>query len=338
MTAKSRALESTSICQLWADRHVSENQKPLWRLLRQFQSPRDFANEFGFQLDTIWKTRRQSGSLGDQAIKFALEAQLGKTCEAVLLLPSARELRRPRATVCVSSQPGCGVGCPFCATGKLGYRGNLSSREICEQVYWAGIEATRLNRHVRNVVFMGMGEPLHNTDAVLDSIHCLTEDRGFGLSPRRITVSTVGVPKQMIRLARTQPGVRIALSLHSAIPEQRRSLVPRAVGDLEKLKSTISNVNLIQAGQPVWLEVVLLSGVNDTPENRLALEAFCEGINVEVNLIPYNSIEGTTGFEPTSKEIRERFASGLRAKGIRTTIRSSFGDAQSAACGQLAGR
>lgn len=334
---ESVSLASASIKQLWTARHISQHRKQLWKLLRQFQSPDQFSSEFGVELQTAWHVQKRSGSQGEQAIKLALANHAGQSCESVLLLPSASHAQRPRATVCVSSQPGCGVGCPFCATGKLGFRGNLSAEQICEQVYWAGIEATKLGRHVRNVVFMGMGEPLHNPEAVFEAIDWLTSDVGFGLSPRRLTVSTVGVPAQMQNLVHKHPGVKLALSLHSAIPEQRRVLVPRAIGDLAVLKAAISAVNQIQIEHPVWLEIVLLAGINDTVEHQKVLAQFCADIKVEVNLIPYNAIDSSEDFKPSPKEVRDQFANYLREKGIRTTIRSSFGNAQSAACGQLAG-
>jgi 23S rRNA (adenine2503-C2)-methyltransferase len=226
------------------------------------------------------------------------------------------------------------VGCPFCATGQLGYRGNLSAQEIIEQVYWAGVIAQGYHRRLRNVVFMGMGEPLHNLRAVLESLTWLTDDSGFGLSPRHITVSTAGVPGAMLELIHRFPRVRLALSLHAVDRQLRRRLVPRAVGDLHLLRTTIEKINRRQP-HPVWLEIVLFAGVNDTLHHAQLVRDFSQGLNVEVNLIPYNSAVANPEFAPSPRPTREAFATLLRESGIRTTLRTSFGSENSAACGQL---
>lgn len=286
-----------------------------------------------------------------------LASMAGQRCEAVALFPGppaslienkqdiaptaipadksrSRLAVRPRATACISSQPGCGVGCPFCATGQLGYRGNLTAPEIVEQVYWAGCIARQHRRWLRNVVFMGMGEPLHNFASTMQAIQLLTDDEYFGLPQKRITVSTVGVPAAMLKLVNRFRNIRIALSLHSAQSELRRKLVPKAMNQLSSLREAIVAINL-QQSCPVWLEVVLLAGVNDGLEDIDALLVFCQGLNVEVNLIPYNATTNSLGFAATAQSRREQIAQTLRAAGIRTTLRTSFGAEQQAACGQL---
>ncbi len=279
--------------------------------------------EFGINGAWNWNISRQVGSLQDRAIRLLLtEASHddnGLRCETVVLFPRGSIVHGsradlPRATICVSSQPGCGVGCPFCSTGELGYRGNLTTEQIVEQVYLAGVVARGLGRRPRNVVFMGMGEPLHNTEAVLESIEQLTSEKYFGLSPRKITVSTAGVPDQMRRLAQRFPRLRIALSLHSAEIAMRRRLVPRATSDLGLLRETVRKINDLQPSTPVWLEVVLLAGINDGPQDAAAIIEFCRGLRVEVNLIPYNAAAGADQFLPTPKLDRERFAAVLRSR------------------------
>jgi 23S rRNA (adenine2503-C2)-methyltransferase len=216
----------------------------------------------------------------------------------------------------------------------LGYQGDLSTGQIVEQVYWAGIVARQRGRSLRNVVFMGMGEPLHNLAAVLPAIDYLTRPSGAGLSPRHITLSTAGVPHAMLEVGRRFPRLRIALSLHSADAAQRRQLVPRAVGDLELLKQTLVELNAIQQ-QAVWIEMVLFDQMNDTHEHARLLANFCRGLQVEINLIPYNSAAQPTRYIPSPQWRREAFAQVLREAGLRTTIRTSLGAEVGAACGQL---
>lgn len=313
-----------------------------WKLFRQFQSreqlkanPR-FANSRALIDDLKFSWQSVQVVSDTHSRKLLLENAQGVRCEAVALLPAklTAATRAARATACISSQPGCGVGCPFCATGTLGYRGNLSAIEIVEQVYWAGVQAAQAERQLRNVVFMGMGEPLHNLENVLQAIDWLTDERLFGIAQRRILVSTVGVPRAMLELVTKFSGVRLALSLHSALPEQRRVLVPHAVADLDVLRDAVREVNKLQS-ESVWIEVVLLAGVNDSIENAQSLIAFCEGLRVEVNLIPYNSTNVAVAYRASEKEVREAFAKKLREAGIRTTIRRSLGEDASAACGQL---
>ncbi len=313
-----------------------------WKLFRQFHSPEQFkanprfASSLGLIEDLRFSWQSVQVVSDTHSRKLLLENAQGVRCEAVALLPAklANASRAARATACISSQPGCGVGCPFCATGTLGYRGNLSALEIVEQVYWAGVQAVQADRQLRNVVFMGMGEPLHNLDNVLQAIDWLTDARLFGIAQRRILVSTVGVPRAMLELVAKFSGVRLALSLHSALPEQRRVLVPHAVADVDVLRNAIREVNKLQS-ESVWIEVVLLAGVNDSIEHARSLIAFCEGLRVEVNLIPYNSTNVAVAYLASEKVVREAFAKKLRDSGIRTTIRRSLGEDASAACGQL---
>ncbi|MFN7446704.1 MAG: radical SAM protein [Pirellula sp.] len=246
-----------------------------------------------------------------------------------------------RATVCVSSQIGCGVGCIFCATGTMGLKRNLSYLEIVEQVYLARRLAMQSGRHLRNVVFMGMGEPLHNLPEVIEAIRWILSDVGFGISQRCVTVSTSGGNSAMIALAREFPSLRLAVSLHAADQDLRRRLMPRAPNDLDALKETIREINALQQtaslqkNAPVWLEVVLLAGINDSESHARQLIEFCEGLAVEVNLIPYNPIQSDERLVTTDNTVHKRFANQLRSAGIVTTIRQSLGGQDGAACGQL---
>jgi 23S rRNA (adenine2503-C2)-methyltransferase len=269
-------------------------------------------------------------------------------CETVVMRP-----RPARGTVCVSTQVGCGVGCTFCATGRMGLRRQLSATEILEQVLVAKavVRNWRIGTgdaiHLRNVVLMGMGEPLHNDMAVGEAIDFMVAEHGFGFSPRHITLSTVGVPEKMVAMARRFPRLRIALSLHAANSELRRQLVPRATNDLEALRHAIREINLIDPEEPVWIEVALIAGVNDMDENARELIRFCDGLRVEINVIPFNStshaealvpsrtVKGAFDYAPPDRASARRFVQQLRDAGYFTTLRNTLGQSVQAACGQL---
>jgi 23S rRNA (adenine2503-C2)-methyltransferase len=290
-----------------------------------------------------WTIAKRIESEDGKSIKLRLDSVDGLACESVVLFP-----RPNRATACLSTQVGCAVGCIFCATGRLGLVRNLTVAEILEQLCYARQLSLATGRHLRNVVFMGMGEPLHNFDALTETLEWIVGDDGFGISPRHITVSTIGVPHRMIELAKRFPLVRFALSLHSTSASVRSELIPRCNTDLAILHQTIVELNRLMPTHPVWLEYVLLRDRNDSLEDAQSLIEFCQGIRVEVNVIPYNEIE-TIGlgdmeqsdmFVPiraSAFEAQEQFVKTLRAAGIFTTLRKSLGQSIAAACGQLAG-
>jgi 23S rRNA (adenine2503-C2)-methyltransferase len=332
-----------------------------WRWLRHGQPPAVLLPEAGW----YWRVASQLQSIDGNAHKLRLESmRLGDACESVVLRPSSS-----RATVCVSTQVGCAVGCTFCATGTMGLSRNLSPGEILEQVLRAREMVHAWHRpdsppvHLRNVVFMGMGEPLHNDVSLHEALDWLVADRGFGFSPRHLTVSTAGVPRKMVELAERHPRLRIALSLHAAIPELRRKLVPHATSDLEALRHAIREINRIDPDGPVWIEIALLEGVNDQLEHARAIHRFCEGLRVELNVIPYNdashaepsigessagggllqhglpmktgAASGLLGHRAPARSVQQAFVRELRRAGWYTTLRNSLGDSIQAACGQL---
>jgi 23S rRNA (adenine2503-C2)-methyltransferase len=305
----------------------------------------DLPDWSGLQEEWLIEHRHQTDD--QRAVKLRLRSRSrGDVCETVVMRP-----RPTRGTVCVSTQMGCAVGCAFCATGRMLWGRNLSRTEILEQVLLAKTEVHSWSRrdrsliHLRNVVFMGMGEPLHNDDAVSEAIRFLIDDRGFGLSPRHITLSTVGVPEKMVAMAQRFPRLRIALSLHAANRPLRRQLVPRATSDLSALRAAIAEINTLDAQEPVWIEYALIADINDQEEHAMDLVAFCQGLRVEINLIPFNDISHSElasgrdstqeGFAPPRRETTRRFALVLRRAGLFTTIRNTLGDSIRAACGQL---
>ncbi len=267
----------------------------------------------------------------DRSAKLVFQTQDELRIETVLMRSASGRL-----SLCLSSQVGCAAKCIFCATARMGLLRNLSVGEILAQFVearrWVGIGG----RPIRNVVFMGMGEPLHNFEAVCETLRVMMDPRQCGLSPRRILVSTVGVPGAMIRFARRFPLVGLALSLHSTDDRQRRTWIPTAKHcSLSELRRVLRQVNELQK-RPLMIEYLMVRGQNDSRHDALRLVEFLKGLWVHVNLIPYNPIaDGPPDFLPTERDARNAFANVLRDAGFLTTIRYSQGSDIRAACGQL---
>ena len=242
---------------------------------------------------------------------------------------------RDRLTVCVSSQVGCPMACRFCATGKEGLQRSLQTHEIVDQVLTV---KEVMERRPSHVVFMGMGEPLLNPENVLSAIDCFSRD--LGMAMRQITVSTVGVPNTLPRLAERaieQLGrcqFTLAVSLHAPDQELREELIPtaRAYPYEQLLQDCRHYVEL--SGRRVSFEYILLGGLNDSPRQAEALAQKVSGFQTHVNLIPYNPIEEETFQRPAPGQV-EAFAAALKSRGIAVSVRASRGLDQDAACGQL---
>ncbi|MGH7331343.1 MAG: 23S rRNA (adenine(2503)-C(2))-methyltransferase RlmN [Candidatus Rokuibacteriota bacterium] len=239
-----------------------------------------------------------------------------------------------RLTLCLSTQVGCGFACAFCLTGTMGVHRNLTTGEIVGQVLIANGLATPGTR-VTHMVFMGMGEPLANFNVLVKAIRILTDPRlGFGYSPRRITVSTVGLVGGIEKLGREGLGVNLAISLHAASDEVRSRLMPvNRSWNLEALLAAVRRYPLAPR-QRVFFEYVLLSGINDSPEEASALARLLRGLPAKVNLIPFNDWQGSGFRRPPLSRILA-FQSVLLKAGVTTTVRWSKGEDIGAACGQL---
>ena len=239
-----------------------------------------------------------------------------------------------RLTLCLSTQVGCGFACAFCLTGRMGVTRNLTVAEILGQVIVANRLATAGSR-VTHMVFMGMGEPLANLASLVKAIRILTDPRlGFGYSPRRITVSTVGLVAGIERLGREGLGVNLAISLHAASDEVRSRLMPvNRSWNLDALLAAVREYPLAPR-QRVFFEYVLLEGVNDAHEDASGLARLLRGIPAKVNLIPFNDWEGSGYRRPALARILS-FQSILLKAGVITTVRWSKGEDIGAACGQL---
>ncbi|GIJ58876.1 23S rRNA (adenine(2503)-C(2))-methyltransferase RlmN [Virgisporangium aurantiacum] len=247
-----------------------------------------------------------------------------------------------RVTVCISSQAGCGMACPFCATGQAGLTRNLSTAEIVDQVVWFAGETARgalpgCPDRLSRVVFMGMGEPLANYNRVRDAISRLTDPApdGLGLSQRHITVSTVGLVPAIHRLADEKLQVRLAVSLHAPDDDLRDELVP--VNQRWKVAEVLDAADAYarQTGRRVSIEYAMIRDVNDHPWRADLLGRLLSGRLAHVNLIPLNPTPGSR-WDASPKVVEREFARRLRAAGVTTTVRDTRGREIDGACGQLA--
>ena len=278
-------------------------------------------SELGGSLEKITESTADSG----RTLKWLFELSDGARIETVLML------YRERATVCVSTQAGCAMGCTFCATGQMGFGRQLGVGEILEQVVAARRAATP--RRVSNVVFMGMGEPLANYDRVLGSAHRMNAD--MGISARHLTISTVGVVPGIRRLAQEGLPVNLAVSLHAANDELRDSLVPiNRRYPLQALTAACEEY-VTRTRRRLSFEWALIESTNDRDTDAVELAGIARGLGAHVNLIPLNP---TPGYQVTgSSKLRvARFKDLLETLGVNATVRSTRGSSIDAACGQLA--
>ena len=281
------------------------------------------AADFRIWTATIATHRRAD----DGTEKLLLELHDGQRIECVLLRDGERR------TVCISSQVGCAMGCVFCASGLDGVIRNLSTGEILEQL----LRLARLlpaDERISHIVVMGMGEPLANLDRLLPALAEAEHPDGLGISPRRITISTVGLPPAIDRLTAANPGYHLAVSLHAADDPLRTRLVPvnKAIG----LDAVLAAADRYweASGRRLTFEYVLLGGVNDSPDDAARLVRLLGGRAALLNVIPYNPVAGLPWQEPTTAA-RERFLAVLQEAGVNVQIRRRKGARIDAACGQL---
>jgi 23S rRNA (adenine2503-C2)-methyltransferase len=287
-----------------------------------------------FRFDTIESTELTIGD-GGLTEKALHRLTGGALVESVLMHYPARPGSRERHTLCLSSQAGCAVGCPFCATGELGFTRDLDAAEIVDQAREAARRLAADGRRLTNIVFMGMGEPLLNLDNVLAAIEALNDRRRFGLGARHITISTSGVVPGIRRLTALGPQFTLAVSLHAARDALRDVLVPlnRRWPVAEVVEAARDHART--TGRRISYEYTMISGVNDTDVDATALADLLRGDHVHVNLIPMNQVAHTP-WTASPAPVIERFATTLRSAGIQTTIRWNRGQEVGAACGQLA--
>lgn len=268
----------------------------------------------------------------DGTLKNAIRLHDGLVVESVLI-PTPK-----RTTACVSSQVGCSLDCKFCATSRLKRMRNLNPDEIYDQVV-AIDKQSRLyhDRKLTNIVFMGMGEPLMNYNNVLKAIDKITSDEGLGMSPKRIVVSTSGVPKMIKKMAEDEVKFNLAVSLHSARDEVRTQIMPfNETFPLKDLREALQ-FWYTKTKRQITYEYVVWEGINDTVEDIKALIDFCKFAPSKVNIIEYNPIDDGE-FKQAKSSIIERYVSMLEANNITVTVRRSRGKDIDAACGQLANK
>jgi 23S rRNA (adenine2503-C2)-methyltransferase len=271
----------------------------------------------------------------DGTTKFLLKLEDGELIETVLI-PSISKDGKVRITQCLSTQVGCAMACSFCSTGKLGFKRNMSMGEILGQVQAA--RAFLEDYHpehpiIRNLVFMGMGEPLLNFENLMKSLETLHHKKGLAFSTRRITVSTCGIQKGLKELGESNLAY-LAVSLHAPTQEKRAMLMPKAAAwHLEDLLSALESYTL-HTRERMTLEYLVLGGVNDTPQDAKELIKICSRLKAKLNLIPYNDTPGSPYKAPSFENLL-RFEKALWAKNVTAIIRKSKGQDIEAACGQL---
>lgn len=288
------------------------------------------------KVPTIEHVRQQESQDGTIKFLFKLQGEEEHKVESVLIPDFYDDGAANRLTVCVSSQVGCVFGCSFCATGKMGFFRSLTHGEIVDQVqYIDQLCEEKFGKGITNIVYMGMGEPLHNYDAVVNSASVIMDDLSIGLSPKRITVSTVGLTKQIKKLADERRPFNLAISLHAANDEKRDEIMPiNSSMNLAKLKEAVQHY-YEKLHRPITYEYLLFDEFNDTPEDARQLAEIAQWIPSKINIIMYNDVAGVS-----LKRARERrldnFMQELVSRDITATVRRSRGDDIDAGCGQLA--
>jgi len=305
----------------WIYRKGVDDPDRMSNLPREFRAGLRAGAHVGMP-EVVRRTPSQDGSE-----KLVLGLADGARVQSVLMPDDAR------LTLCVSTQVGCGFACAFCFTGTMGLERDLTAGEIVGQVL-AVARALPPGRRLTHVVYMGMGEPLANYAATIRSLRILTDPAGFGLSPRRITVSTVGLVSGIERLAREDLKVNLAISLHATTNTTRGALMPVNKGfPLEALLAACRRFPL-PLRQRMTFEYVLLDGVNDSPEDARRLVRLLSGIRAKVNLIPFNDWDGADFARPPLDRVLA-FQAIMLEHGITATVRWSKGEDIGAACGQL---
>ena len=345
----------THLVGLWGGKPFRAKQLERWvhqRGVAAFDDMTDLAREFRAQLAercvVLAPPVLTCQNSTDGTRKWLFDVGLGNAIESVFIPED------DRGTLCISSQAGCTLGCRFCSTGHQGFNRNLTAAEIIGQLWWARHElmqeagSARLSasgkpdagaedgRVISNVVMMGMGEPLLNYDQVLVALQLMLDDNAYGLSRRRVTVSTSGIVPMMDRLARDCP-VALAVSLHAPNDALRDELVP--INKKYPLAVLLEACNRYLEFAPrdfITFEYVMLDGVNDTDQHARELIGIARRVRCKINLIPFNPFPGPKLFRSPAARIRI-FAQHLMDAGIVTTVRKTRGEDIDAACGQLAG-
>jgi len=306
---------------LWKKRAISfEEMTSLSKGMREL-----FSNNFTINAVKIHKAERSV----DGTIKYSLQLHDKLLVEGVII-PS-----KNRLTACVSSQVGCSLACEFCATGTMKLDRNLSASEIYDQVFILNEEAiSNFGSPLSNIVYMGMGEPLLNYKALLGSVKLITTEQGLGMSPKRITVSTAGIAKMIMKLADDEVRFNLAISLHSASNSKRNILMPlNQKIKLEELRESVQYF-YDKTGSRITYEYILFKDLNDSLEDAQKLVQFAKVSPCKINLIEYNTVDDLP-YKKSSNKVTENFIKFLEDKKLIVNLRRSKGKDIAAACGQL---
>jgi len=278
-----------------------------------------------FRLTTPALVQREKSVDGTE--KFVLRLSDGRAIESVFIPDT------PAMTFCISTQVGCAMACAFCLTGKMGLVRNLTAGEIVGQVRVL-VDALGMRGTAFNIVLMGMGEPLHNYDETMKALRILADEQGFNVSPRRVTLSTVGLLPALERLAAEPVMPNLAISLHAPTDEQRGAIVPiNRKYSIEELIAACKRFPVAKR-RKITFEYVMLAGVNDAPADARRLVKILDGVKAKVNLLPLNEAPGIPFSRPTDDRVNE-FARILADRGLIVSVRRSRGRDIRAACGQL---
>ncbi len=268
----------------------------------------------------------------DGTIKYSMKLHDNQLVEGVLI-PSKK-----RITACISSQVGCSLDCAFCATGTLKLERNLTAAEIYDQVFILNEESvSNFGKSLSNIVYMGMGEPLLNYNNMLESIRLITTEKGMGMSPKRITVSTAGIAKMIMKLADDKVRFNLAISLHSSNDETRSKLM--SLNDSVPLQELRDAIRYFydETNSRITYEYILFKGINDNVNDAKGLANFCKVSPCKINLIEYNTVDDFP-YEKSTNKVTENFISYLEEKNLIVNLRKSKGKDINAACGQLANK
>lgn len=276
-----------------------------------------------FEIESVQKSK-------DKTIKIAFKLVDNQIIEGVLI-PTEN-----RTTACISSQVGCNLGCEFCATGKIGLQRNLTAGEIFHQVVAIMKMAEKeYNLPLTNIVLMGMGEPLLNYEEVKKALEMVSSENGLGMSPQRITLSTVGLPRMIKKMADDQVKFNLAVSLHSANDRKRSEFMPvNQRNNLTELSEALIYFNQ-KTGQRITFEYLLMDGINDSLKDAKDFAEYCKSFPVKINIIEYNATPDER-FKKSSNEALDAFVTFLKSKNLVVNVRRSRGQDIDAACGQLA--
>ena len=315
----------------WIHRYCIDDFELMTNLAKSFRAK---LNDLAYIKAPVPITEKKSA---DGTRKWLFDVGNGNAVEAVFIPED------DRGTLCISTQAGCAMGCLFCSTGKQGFNRNLETSEIVGQLWYAERELRRENgitdpndRIISNVVLMGMGEPLQNLDNVIPALKLFLDDNGYGLSRRRVTVSTSGLVNQMDKLGEAAP-VALAVSLHAPNDELRDKIMPvNRKHPLDQLMAACRRYLKVAPRDFITFEYLMLGGVNDQPEHARELLRLVRNVPCKFNLIPFNPFPDSDLTKP-ERDTVVRFCKILNEGGVVTTIRKTRGDDIDAACGQLAG-